>query len=106
MSLLDIIHQRPEQLKAAARQNGRSRTFMNLSHEGDKAERDRELLRLRKKRFRARHPGTDCNIEKLRQWMANNRNKFKRAQRRWARANRDRINQASMDYRARKRASA
>jgi hypothetical protein len=106
MSLLDILKPRPEQLRAAARQSGKSRTTLRLAHEDNKAERDKERMRLRKKRFRARHPGTDSNLERLRAWTQNNWERFRRAQRRWARENRDRVNKAARDYRARQKAAS
>ena len=103
MSLLDILQPRPEQLKAAARQTGRARTTLRLAHEGDKAERDKARMRLRKKRYRARHPGTDSNIEKVRSWQEANPELFRAAQGRWAKNNRDKINKAARDYRFRQK---
>ena len=105
MSLLDILEPRPEQIKASERQAGRSRTVMLLASEGNRSERKHQLLLIRKKRYRRRHPGTDKDIAKLRAWVAANPEKFRKAQKRWSVDNRDRINKASRDYRARKAAA-
>jgi hypothetical protein len=103
MSLLDILMPTTEQIEAGARMTGRVRTRLVREVRG---QRKHELLLLRKRRYRARHPGTDKDIEKLRAWTAANREKFKAAQKRWARENKDRINAASARYRVRKRIKA
>ena len=103
MSLLDVLKPRPEQLEAAARQHGRARTRMRLAHEGHRSERKKALLKLRRKRYRARHPGIESNIAKIRAWTAANPERARRAQQLWAQENKDRINAAAARYREKKR---
>ena len=99
-SILDTLFPRSDQVAAAHRQRGAvgSRVHVFVT-----SEKRRLLERSKKIRYRSRYPGYDSNIEKLRAWEKENRDRLSAQKRRWAENNRDRVNRAAREYRARKR---
>ncbi len=88
--------------KLPAPKKSRARTVLKDDGEGE--ERDKLLAKIRKGRYRKNHPGVDSNPEKVRQWMKDHPEEAKKAQKRWAKAHKDKINKYARDCRARKKA--
>ena len=101
MSLLDILGPSDEAIEAAKRFTP-ARTVVRILPRDEK----RKLLRTIKKqrhRARGREKANPKQLARLQEWVKNNPEAHRKAQKAWAQNNKDRINAASRNYRARKR---